>query len=183
MFKFINFIICLVILVVVCVATFWYVTTPQPAKAQDQLTYGMDTAVFNIARFKQGGDESVGTWRDLAREGNSAAQLYQAQFLFAEAKNRPEAYTEAMSVLDKLAKKGIPDGQNAYGVMIRDGLGGLQADKVEAYKWFSLASQRGSKLGEENMLQLAHIMSSSEIYEAESRASNWLLEYLENETK
>ena len=178
MFRLLNFLIFASFTVVVCIGAYWYVTTPQPAKIEDQATFALDTAIFHVQRFKQGGDESVATWRDLARAGNSAAQLYQAKFLFAEAKNNPISYNEALSVLDKLAKKGIPEGQNAMGVMVRDGLGGLQPDKIEAYKWFSLAAQRGSTLAEENMLQIAHNMTSTEIYEAESRASAWLLDYL-----
>lgn len=178
MFRFVNFLITLLFLAILTVGGYWYFTTPQPIKISDQMTYAIETSLFKIQQMQFKGEETIQTWRDLAREGNSAAQLRHAQLLFEAAKHNPNAYSEAFATLRSLAEKGIPEGQNALGVLVRDGLGGITPDKIEAYKWFSLAAQRGSKLAQQNALQLSHSMTTSQMYEAESRASNWTLAYL-----
>lgn len=178
MFRLINFILCVAVLSALCFGAFWLSTTPQPAKMKDQLQFALDTVIFKVERWKQGSDESISTMREFARTGNSAAELYQAKLLFKEANTNPEAYKEALTLVNNLAVKGIPEGQNAYGVMLRDGLGGITPNRVEAYKWFSLSATRGYKLAEENMLNLSHLLTADQINDAEARANAWLLEYL-----
>lgn len=178
MFRFINFLITFGIIALVCIGGYWFVMTPQPARTDEQIAYAIDTATFKVQQYKLKEQENITTWRDWARAGNRVAGLEQARLLFAQGPSNPNAYIEAATLLRPLADKGIPEAQNALGVLVRDGLGGMQPDKLEAYKWFSLANARGLDLAERNMLELSHQMTSSQIFEAESRASTWLLDYL-----
>ncbi len=179
----IKFLFWLAVLAAVLGGGWWFVTTPQPMRFDTKTAYLRDTAVFEWQRFR---DAEKGArnpkaefshWKVLADGGNIAAGLHVVETLFQIASNDPRAYGLALNYARPLADRGIPRAQNALGVMLLRGLGGLKTDKVEAYKWFRLAADRGDDRAYENRMRLAHEMSSAEVLEGEHRANAWVLDH------
>ena len=59
------------------------------------------------------------------------------------------------------------------GLIYATGQGGA-ADLVQAHMWFNLAAARGLDAAKESRQELACMMSSSEVAEAQRRAREWL---------
>ncbi|GGB80482.1 MULTISPECIES: sel1 repeat family protein [Henriciella] len=76
----------------------------------------------------------------------------------------PETGITSTSSADDLCKVGL-----AYS----EGLG-VDADMVQAHKWFNLAVLKGSEAAKEYRAQMAEMLSSEEIKEALKSARAWL---------
>jgi hypothetical protein len=182
MFLLLNLLIFLAILAKCFYAGWWYATVPQPARIDERLAYTKDALILKAYACKQNlsinGKAAPKDVMMLADQGNLVAQIEAAQLLFAQAKKDPKHYKSAVIYLENAAEHGIPAAQNAYGVAVRDGLGDLTVDKLEAFKWFSLAAGRGLMLGDKNAIMLSKDMSPEELADAEHRAALWMQEYL-----
>ena len=179
--RFINFILTLVVLAGLIIGGRWYLATPQPMRKDMQIDYAKDTLEFTIDKSQQNFAtpyDELEHWRSLAREGNIAAQLRAAELLFADGPRNPKAYNEAIAYARVAADKGIPAAQNVMGVAALQGLGGVPQNKLEAYKWFDLAADRGLDRAHDNILRLATDMTTDQVLEAEHRADAWLLDYV-----
>jgi len=178
----IKFLFWIAVLGAIFGAGYWALTTPQPIRFETKLAYLKDTAQFEWERFrdKEKAPRDLKAeftrWKPMADAGNIAAGLHVAETAFKIASNDPRAYALALHYVRPLADKGIPKAQNVLGVMTLKGLGGLAVDKVEAYKWFNLASDRGDNQAYENMLRLSSEMSSAEVLEGEHRSNTWVLD-------
>ena len=54
---------------------------------------------------------------------------------------------------------------------------GVDADVIEAHKWFNLAALKGSAAAREYRAELAREMSKTEIADAQRRARQWLQQH------
>lgn len=61
------------------------------------------------------------------------------------------------------------------GLIYSTGQGGA-TDFVQAHMWFNLAASRGLEAAKESRRDLAGMMSSTEIAEAQKRAREWLVD-------
>lgn len=71
------------------------------------------------------------------------------------------------------------NGDTSHEDMLRVGLAystglGVEADLVEAHKWFNLAALKGNEDAKIYRKDLADMMTSSEIAEAQKSARKWL---------
>lgn len=178
MFRIIKFFVILIALVgfVGCFA--WYIKTPQPPRMDISVDYLKDTIAYHYYGFKRSSDSSddINYWRPIAREGNIVAQLKMAEWLFALGPEHTEAYEEAFLYLDILSDKGIPMAQNALAVLYCHGLG-IEINKIECFKWFSLASSQGYELAEKNMLDMSRELTHEQMLDVENRVASWKMRY------
>ena len=70
------------------------------------------------------------------------------------------------------AEQDHANAQNNLGSMYKEGEG-VPRDYVEAYMWFTLAAERGSKRASNNRDRIAKQMTSGQIAEAQRRARDW----------
>ena len=179
MFKLLNFLLCCVVLAFVVWSCYWYVTEPQPGKLDDQVMYLKDGTLYKLQTLADPISSDLNTaiaqLKPIAAQGNGVAQVKLAEIMF-----KTNNYLSAIQYLKPNVDHGNPVAQNAYGVMVRDGLGGVPSDKLEAYKWFSIAAGRGFKLAQDNALALSHQMTSNELVQAEQLADSWELHYQTN---
>lgn len=182
MVGFVKLLLITLLLVLIGFCGWWYALTPQPPKAAARWAYMRDTLEFHTHNFQRLPDfkmkstgsipteNEVNFWLPVAQSGNRVAQIYVAQYLFAQGSNtNPMPYVRALEFLRPAADEGIPTAQNAVGVAYRYGLGVAQ-DSIEATKWFKLAAATGLKLAQENLYQMAHVLTEEDLAEAERRA-------------
>lgn len=74
------------------------------------------------------------------------------------------------------AEAGAPDALYNLGLIYATGKG-VDADFVNAHKWFNLAALRGSHAARDSRSDLAREMDTSQISEAQRRAREWLLSH------
>src|SRR5690606_23980961 len=115
-------------------------------------------------------------WGPMAAGGEGGAGLRVAETAGRLGSSDQWGYGRAADRRRPQAGQGGPKAQNVLGVMTLKGLGGLAVDKVEAYKWFNLASDRSDNQAYENMLRLSSEMSSAEVLEGEHRSNTWVLD-------
>ncbi|MBE9041865.1 sel1 repeat family protein [Oscillatoriales cyanobacterium LEGE 11467] len=63
-------------------------------------------------------------------------------------------YDRALQLLLPLAGKGNPEAQSIIGSIYHLGLGTIEPNKLEAEKWYTLASQKGHGLASNNLATL-----------------------------
>ncbi len=73
----------------------------------------------------------------------------------------------------KAAYQGDPQAQRQVGFVYREGQGVTQ-DKIEAYKWFSLAAKGGEATGKMYMDSLILEFTTQQVQEGESRAQSFV---------
>jgi TPR repeat protein len=183
MFGLLRTIISGVIVIAFAMTAWWYVTTPQPPQFNEKMAYLGHTMRFELRhQFKKteimraGLPVQIAFARGMADRGNTAAQIYAMRAMFEAAKTWPNYYQDALAYIRPLSERGYPIAQNAYGVMLRDGLGGVVIDRIEAYKWFLLASEQGHDLATVNAERLSRAMTAPDILEAQQRSNMWRLE-------
>ncbi len=183
MVKFVKFLLIVVVLITIGFCGWWHFLTPQPPSFNGQIRYLKDTLAFQSRNFtrpprldkkntEQIAQEDILYWLPTAQQGNFVAQIYIAKYLFAQGQTNPVTYPRAVEYLLPSAQIGIPIAQNALGVAYRHGLG-VKQDKVEAYKWFSLAAKRGLDIAENNLLEISRELNASMIEEGRNRAILW----------
>lgn len=177
MFRILGFLAVLSALIGFVLSAYWYFTTPQPARFDMQMAYLRDTVEFKYRNFSRPGHiDELNFWRPIARENNMVAQLRVAELLYARAEKYPSSYEEAFLYLDIVANKGIPMAQNALAVSYCHGLGVAQ-NRIECFKWFSLAASRGYALAQKNMIDMSRELTTEEMIDVESRVAAWKMQY------
>lgn len=149
----------------------WYARTPQPHHLRAQYHFAKETLQFEYYDYKKTSDD-LKYWLPIAKEGNGPAQLYVSHMMYRYGEKNPAYYASALPYLTMAANKGLPLAQNALGVAYLNGLG-VQADKLEAYKWFVLAANEGIELALRNKEALARRMTATEISRAKLSADQW----------
>jgi TPR repeat protein len=118
--------------------------------------------------------ELIPVYEPLANDDNIVAQYYLGR-VYYNLPTTPKApnYHNALRYFQTAASEGWPDAQNAYGVMLMNGRG-VPLNRVEAYKWFSIAAQAGHQKAQSNLSLVSSQMTMDEVYEGEKNASYWM---------
>jgi TPR repeat protein len=70
---------------------------------------------------------------------------------------------------------GVVNAEALYDLGLKFSAGkGVDANLVEAHKWFNIASMRGNAQAREYRMELAEEMTTEEIAEAQRQARDWL---------
>lgn len=85
------------------------------------------------------------------------------------------AFTDAEIAEAHQAVREVGHSEDLYklGLIYATGQGGA-TDLVQAHMWFNLAASRGLEAAKESRQELACIMSTVEVAEAQKRAREWL---------
>jgi TPR repeat protein len=169
------FLIIIVGLIGACgMGVFWYLNTPQPIGAYAQGNYARQMITYEYLEYKRDRyKDDLGYWIPFAQKGNGPAETRVAELYFTRGDDNPDNYKVAVTYLTRAAALGLPVAQNALGVALRNGLG-IAQDKVEAYKWFSLAARQGLKLAQKNLDDLTPELTDKERDQAALRVDLWL---------
>lgn len=176
-------VLCLMMMAFAVFVLFWYFSTALPARPDMQVKFAKDTAVFEYYRLtKPRTAKAFAYYVEAAHGDNLLARLKIAELLFKRAQKKPVIYKEAIIYLKDLSGLGLPQAQNALGVAYWHGLG-VKADRIEAYKWFSLASKRGHGRARKNLLNLTRKFTDKDVAQGQKRADEWLQAYLAADLK
>ena len=107
-----------------------------------------------------------------AEKGASSAQFYLG-LMYENGYGVLQDYKEAVKWYTLSAEQGESGSQNNLGVMYDGGEGVLQ-DYVRAHMWFNIAASNGNELAPENRDNVAKVMSSAQIVEAQDLAKKCL---------
>ena len=72
------------------------------------------------------------------------------------------------------AAEGRPGAAYDLGILYWTGTGGVDADLIEAHKWFNLAAMAGDEAAQEARAEVAEDMTAREIATAQRHARAWL---------
>ena len=86
---------------------------------------------------------------------------------------QPQAPISMMMAMKEKAEKGDAEAQVYMGMLYEHGHAGVPQDKVEAYKWYTLAKAKDPALVEDALEQLGSRLSPEQIDEAKSLVANW----------
>ncbi len=126
---------------------------------------------------EQNYQEAMRWWRQVAETGHTDAQYNLGQMYFF-AKDVPQDYGQASYWWRQAAEAGHAEAQYNLGEMYEYGWGVTQ-NVVQAHKWFSIAvANAPSKEARERAVSdrddVAQMMSSEQVAEAEALAKEWL---------
>ena len=126
-------------------------------------------------------DEAAKWYRRAAEQRNTDAQLRLGHYLLTgkphmakDKKIVAESTKEGVRWLTKAATQGHATAQCELGQCYEGGVG-VKMDKLEAYKWYRLASKKGTLFAESGLNRLILNLTSQEIAEGEKRASNFVI--------
>jgi hypothetical protein len=108
--------------------------------------------------------------RPLADAGDATALAMMGD---AYDRQKPANPAEALKFYRLAADKGHAGVQHYLGHVYANGQRGLPRDRAEAYKWLTLAMQRGSLYAPGELSRLEKQMSADELAEGKKRISEW----------
>ena len=112
-------------------------------------------------------------YRKAAEQGNAAAQFnLGVMYYIGRGSDVPRSYKEAASWHLKAAEQGYAFAQNSLGKMYENGQG-LQVSLMQAYMWYSLASEAGNEQARTNIQLLEVRMERDMIEQARALAREW----------
>jgi localization factor PodJL len=114
--------------------------------------------------------ERAKIWYQRAAEGGNVKSMHNLAVLTAGGA-RPN-YAAALPWFLKAAEHGLPDSQYNLGVLVENGLG-IEADRVEAYKWYALAAKSGDGEAIERRDALISTLSAEELTSADERIAGF----------
>jgi uncharacterized protein len=117
-----------------------------PAQADDMMLLCAD---FGQALIKTDPDKVVSERRRLADQGNADGQ-YVLGSPYANGRDVPQDYVQAMTWFSKAADQGYADAQTSLGVMYSEGHGVPQS-YAEAMKWYRKAADQGNAWAQSNL--------------------------------
>jgi len=103
----------------------------------------------------------IASLKEKALAGDSASQ-YKLGVIYANGRGTPQNYGEAARFYLMAALQDHPDAQNNLGSLFQNGNLG-QRDSVNAYAWFTVAIQKGSKLAKNNLALIEKELSKEHI--------------------
>ena len=113
-------------------------------------------------------------YRKAAKQGSAPAQTLLG-VMYESGIGVPQDDKEAISLYYKAAEQGFAEAQYNLGGIYERGLGiVVQADLVQAHKWFNLATTAGFEAARDNMEEIETKMSNEQIEAARSMAKEWL---------
>jgi len=114
--------------------------------------------------------ERAKIWYQRAAEGGNVKSMHNLAVLTAGGA-RPN-YAAALPWFLKAAEHGLPDSQYNLGVLVENGLG-IEADRVEAYKWYALAAKSGDGEAIERRDAVISTLTAEELAIAEERIAGY----------
>ncbi|HEU0220520.1 MAG TPA: tetratricopeptide repeat protein [Gallionella sp.] len=112
-------------------------------------------------------------YRKAAEQGNVSAQT-SLGVMYERGLGIPQDEKEAASWLRKAAEQGHAEALYTLGGMYERGQGAIQADLVQAHKWFNIAVAAGFDIAQDNLDEIETKMSHEQIEAARSMAKEWL---------
>ncbi len=107
-----------------------------------------------------------------ARNGNRIA-MHDLALYYAEGRGGVKTnITTAASWFEKAAERGVVDSQFNLGVLFESGQG-VPRNVIDAYVWYSIASNQGDQFAKERQTILKGQISAEEIAQAESRVARF----------
>jgi len=117
--------------------------------------------------------KAVFWYRKAAEQGSGSAQTYLG-VMYEKGISVPQDDKEAASWFHKAAEQGHGEALYILGGMYERGQGAIQADLVQAHKWFNLAVAVGFEVAQDNLDEIEAKMSPEQIEKARSLAKEWL---------
>jgi len=108
-----------------------------------------------------------------AEQGHVKAQT-SLGVMYKEGVGVPQDEREAASWFHKAAEQGHAEALYTLGVMYERGQGAIQADLVQAHKWFNIAVAAGFDIAQDNLDEIETKMSHEQIEAARSMTKEWL---------
>jgi TPR repeat protein len=118
-------------------------------------------------------EEGLGWIRKAAVQGMSKAQ-YTMGWHYFHGEIIPEDFDKAVVWYRKSAEQGHAQAQVSYGVMMAEGLGGLEKDPVSGLVWINIGNSTDGNLGTKVRDLIEQKLTDDEIEEAERRAKDWI---------
>ncbi|MBI3148540.1 MAG: sel1 repeat family protein [Betaproteobacteria bacterium] len=115
-------------------------------------------------------------YRKAADQGSAPAQT-SLGVMYEKGIGVKQDEREAVSLYQKAAEQGFAEAQYVLGGMYERGQGTVQADLVQAHKWFNLAVAAGFGAAQDNMERIEARMSPEQIEKAKSLAKEWLAKH------
>lgn len=112
-------------------------------------------------------------YRKAAEQGNVSAQT-SLGVMYERGLGIPQDEKEAASWLRKAAEQGHAEALYTLGGMYERGQGAIQADLVQAHKWFNIAVAAGFDIAQDNLDEIEAKMSSEQVEKARAMAKEWL---------
>jgi len=86
-------------------------------------------------------------------------------------------YQQAQVMISKAAEQGLVGAQSQLGMIYFQGNEGTPKDRVQAHKWFNIASLSDDESAKRNRTLLEEVMDQEQIEEAQRLASEWVAEH------
>lgn len=112
-------------------------------------------------------------YRKAAGQGNAEAQT-SLGVMYERGIGVPQDGKEAASWFHKAAEQGHAEAQYILGGIYERGQGAIQADLVQAHKWFNIAVASGFDIAQDNLEEIEAKMSSEQIEKGRLMAKEWL---------
>ncbi|GAA0593908.1 peptidoglycan-binding protein [Paenochrobactrum glaciei] len=106
-----------------------------------------------------------------AEKGNASA-MHNLAVLYATGGDNAPDNKEAIKWFEKAAELDVKDSQYNLGILYAQGMG-TKLDLEESYKWFALAAQSGDKDAAEKRDQVAKVLGSERLKQAEGKVALW----------
>ncbi len=112
-------------------------------------------------------------YRKAAEQGHASAQTYLGG-MYGRGAGVRRNDRKAAFWLHKAAEQGHGEALYTLGGMYARGQGAIQADPVQAHKWFSIAVAAGFDIAQDDLHEIESGMSREQIEAAQSMAREWL---------
>ena len=157
----------------------WFRKAAEQGDAKAQFNLGM--MYYNGQGVAQDYAEAVKWLRKAAEQGDAKAQ-FNLGLKYGNGQGVAQDYAEAVKWLRKAAEQGVASAQYFLGLMYFEGEG-IAENNIQAYKWTILAAAQGDNSAAENKDMMKNRLSSYEIAEAQSLASEFVPQKQENNDK
>jgi localization factor PodJL len=123
-------------------------------------------------------DANAARWFESAAAGGEVFAQVMIATLYLEGKGVAQSGDKAMSWFRLAAEQGNPEAFFALGSLRVSGAPGINADAIEAYKWFSLGIDATSNEGKkrtmgDSLQRLEPLMDAAQLAVGRERASEW----------
>ena len=110
-------------------------------------------------------NEASGFLQSSADHGNPFGE-----YLLGQIKLERQDYSNAAAWFRKAAEQGLPQSQEQFAKLLRDGRGAAAADKFEAYVWMLISSNAGNHRVASDLQALEAELGTNQVERAKARA-------------
>lgn len=182
--KFIGTLLSILVFAVFVFAVWWVFILPTPLSVSASQKMALQYASFTPFQLKAihlddlNDERLIPIYDAYAQKGNTIAQ-HELGLVYYHLPTPPQErnFSNAVKYFRQAAEAGWPAAQNALGAMLMQGEG-VPRNRVEAYKWFSIASQAGHSKAQANLALVSSQMSLDQVYKAEELATQWIAAFI-----